>query len=89
MSTMLKRAAKMAAEERTPGFVLVCPSCGEQDVSVTLDLADLTTCHCSACEDDFAVHTAIAQLTDRLAQYVLLESWINMAADVLATAETE
>jgi transcription elongation factor Elf1 len=59
MTTMAKRAHEKISQGKAPGFVLTCPVCGEHEVTITLDLTNLQTCHCDGCGDDFAVSTAV------------------------------
>lgn len=80
MATGSKKAKKA-------GFVLQCPICGENDVTITLDLADLATCKCESCDDSWAAETAVSILTARLAQWTKVVEWIRLASDVIGEAD--
>ena len=80
---MTRRAVRMVSQGKSPAFVLTCPQCGEKEVTITLALDDLATCRCSSCDDEFAVSTAVKMLTDRLAAWVKVQLWIDLAAEIL------
>lgn len=87
---MASASAIKALTRKPMGFSgLACPVCGEKDVTITLDLADLSTCHCGSCDDDFAATTAVQMLEKQLARWRKVLRWIDLAADVLAAPETE
>jgi transcription elongation factor Elf1 len=84
MATMTKRERERITGASPQGFTLQCPVCGEAAVSITLDLSNLTICHCGSCDDEFSVATAVNMLADRLAQWQAVARWIDMAGEVLA-----
>jgi hypothetical protein len=59
------------------GFKLVCVACGQLDAEITLDLADLSSCRCSACDDTFAVTTAVSKLREALAEWERLQAMVG------------
>ena len=83
------RMKAIMAKIKERGFKLACPACGDAEATITLDLTDLATCHCESCGDSFAVTTAVKLLTERLAQWLAVERWIDLAPGVKATPQTE
>ncbi len=69
------------------GFKVTCPSCGESDGTLGLDLNDLSTCTCSGCGDSFAVGTAVAKAAEVLARWEAVARWVEMAPDALGDGE--
>jgi transcription elongation factor Elf1 len=89
MATTNGTAMQMVERSKARGFKLSCPSCGEDEVTITLDLSDLATCHCGSCDDEFAVSTAVNQMAERLAKWRAVARWIDLAGECLAAPETE
>lgn len=56
---------------------LPCPKCGEVD-GVSLNLAELDTCHCTSCDEEFS----LALIRDLVAAWAPVLAWVAMAPAV-------
>jgi hypothetical protein len=71
----------MATKTKT-GFAITCPYCNEEDSTVTIQLADLTACHCSSCDEEFSPADAVRKMEAKLAEWLRVQKWVELAAEI-------
>lgn len=74
------------ATKVSKGFKVCCPSCGECE-TVTIDLNDLTSCTCTACDDQFTPQAARAKFAAELAKWSAVCRWVDLAAEAMTDPE--
>jgi len=70
----------MATATKAKGFDVRCPHCHDEDATISLDLADVQTVRCSACDEEFTVREAILMVTTELQKWQAVGRWVEMAA---------
>lgn len=69
------------------GFKVICPFCGDKEAAVTIDLSDLKTITCSACEEEFSARDAVEKATEQLKQWQAVARWVEMAGEAMGVSE--
>lgn len=59
--------------ETERGMTLPCPLCGERDAAILLNLADVSECRCSECEEVFDI-SHIREIIDRWSRVI---GWLD------------
>ncbi len=66
---------------QTKGLTLPCPSCGELEATITLDLHNFT-CTCDACGDSFTADVARDAMLRQLRRWEAVCELVGHAADL-------
>jgi transposase-like protein len=69
-----------SATGKFTGFQVVCPYCQRPRRHVSLNLNDLTECHCDQCSETFTPETARDLAAAELARWEAVVRWIALAA---------
>ena len=77
----------MATATKPLTFGLSCPRCNEPE-SLNLDLANVTECRCSACDETFSIYEGRDLVRAALGRWDRLIAWVETARQVLATPMT-
>jgi hypothetical protein len=73
----------MATAAKTElGFSVVCPFCGDREAAITINLNDLTTCRCDACDEEFTPREALEQATRQMERWARVVRWFESASEL-------
>jgi len=64
----------VVTEAPEKGLTLPCPKCGEAEASIALNLDDLDTCHCLACDEEFT----LGEIRDLIAKWQRVLRWVEL-----------
>lgn len=57
----------------TPGLLLPCPMCGDQEAQILISLADADECKCKECEGEFT----LTEVRESIAKWTKVIAWIE------------
>lgn len=73
----------MATATRTKTtFGVCCPHCHDTDAVLGLDLNEVGTIRCSACDEEFTARQARDMAAETLARWEKVVRWVEMAQDL-------
>jgi hypothetical protein len=72
-----------------PSWGLACPSCGDTEVAINLDLNDMAIVTCSGCDDSYSVATAVKKSAAQLASWRTLARWLEAGVALAIAPETD
>jgi Zn ribbon nucleic-acid-binding protein len=64
-------------------FGVCCPHCHDADATLALDLADVGSITCSACDSTFSAREARDMVASELAKWQRVVAWCELAHQVL------
>jgi transcription elongation factor Elf1 len=71
----------MATKSKTT-FGVTCPHCHDTDAVVSIDLNEVGTIRCSACDTEFTATEARDLAAAELARWEKVVAWVAMAKDL-------
>jgi transcription elongation factor Elf1 len=72
------------ATKATRSFGVTCPFCGDHEATVRIDLNDLTTVHCSSCDEEYSPKRARDRAAEQLSRWDAVCRWLDLAGDCSA-----
>ena len=63
---------------------LSCPFCGNAEEPIRINLLDLTSITCSACDEEFTPKQARDRAAEQLARWEAICRWVELAGECLA-----
>jgi uncharacterized Zn finger protein len=65
----------MSTVNTSRGLLLPCPTCGEEQATITLSLADCETLHCEDCGSDYTLD----DVRSLIARWQRVLAWVEQA----------